>query len=290
MAINIYGKKNLDLTKLESDNTVVDELINSVGASAFNLYHDRFFGSLDLKIHTLASFGGTKLIEDTDYILGGLDTELSGRAVSEVFSTITIIKASYQAVDLYFSYQVCADLVDGNDQYTIRPPTDIDFVVIPNGTGKIGLNTATPTLAFSFNEKIGFTTIGGLAIKLTNRTGAVTIAGQLVKPDTATDDGVILTGVSDVECTGVFLEAGIADDAETWVVVSGIADVAMKDNTAAIHGYWVETSDEAGYADSTSVSPAAAPQHFEEIGNCIESVSATGGGTHILARCILHFN
>ena len=138
MATNIYGKKNLDLTKLESDNTVVDELINSVGASAFNLYHDRFFGSLDLKIHTSPSFGGTKLTEDTDYILGGLDTELSGRAVSEVFSTITIINASYQAVDLYFSYQVCGDLVDGNDQYTIRPPTDIDFVVIPNGTGKIG--------------------------------------------------------------------------------------------------------------------------------------------------------
>jgi len=31
-------------------------------------------------------------------------------------------------------------------------------------------------------------------------------------------------------------------------------------------------------------------RHMSEIGHAIESVSATGGGTHILARCVLHFN
>jgi len=30
--------------------------------------------------------------------------------------------------------------------------------------------------------------------------------------------------------------------------------------------------------------------HFEEIGHCIETVAAGGAGTHILARCVLHFN
>ena len=139
--------------------------------------------------------------------------------------------------------------------------------------------------------KVQLTPIGGIAVKLTNTTGANTIAGQIVKADTTTDDAVILTTAGDVECIGVFLDSGVADDAEAWVVVAGIADVAMQDNTAATHGNWVETSDaEAGYANATAASPAAAPAHFEEIGLCIESVAAGGGGTHILARCILHFN
>jgi hypothetical protein len=141
------------------------------------------------------------------------------------------------------------------------------------------------------NPKAKMTAIGGFAILLTNTTGAVTVKGQTVKPDTATDDAVILTAADDDACIGVFLDAGVADDAEAWVVVSGIADVLMGDNEAATRGNWVETnSTEAGYADATAASPAAAPQHFNEIGHCIESVSATGAGTHILARCVLHFN
>ena len=141
------------------------------------------------------------------------------------------------------------------------------------------------------NAKSRRTDIGGFAVKLTNKTGANTVAGQLVKADTATDDAVILTAAGDNECFGVFLDSGIADGSEAWVVVSGIADVAMEDNTAATHGNWVQTSDsEAGYADATSATPAAAPAHFEEVGHCIESVAAGGGGTHILARCIVHFN
>ena len=139
--------------------------------------------------------------------------------------------------------------------------------------------------------KVKITSIGGVAVKLTNTTGANTVAGQTVKADPATNDAVILTAADDNECIGVFLDSGVADDAEAWVVVSGIADVAMEDNTAATRGNWVETSDaEAGYANAESASPIAAPQHFNEIGHCIESVAAGGGGTHILARCVLHFN
>ena len=159
-----------------------------------------------------------------------------------------------------------------------------------SNNGNVGIGTTTPTQPLSVQEKGCMTAIGGFAIKLTNKTGGNSVAGQLVKADTATNDAVILTAASDVECFGVFLDSGIADGAEAWVVVSGIADVAMKDNTAATRGNWVETSDEAGYADATSASPAAAPQHFNEIGHCIESVTAGGAGTHILARCVLHFN
>ena len=140
-------------------------------------------------------------------------------------------------------------------------------------------------------QKVKITSIGGIAVKLTNTTGVSAVAGQTVKADPNTDDAVILTAGDDPECFGVFLDSGVADDAEAWVVVSGIADVAMEDNTATTRGNWVQTSEtEAGYADATDASPQAAPQHFNEIGHCIESVSAGGEGTHILARCVLHFN
>ena len=150
----------------------------------------------------------------------------------------------------------------------------------------------TPTNFHSEFEstKIKITPLGGVAIKLTNETGVNTVQGKTVKADPATNDGVILTAADDSECIGVFLDSGIADTAAAWVVISGIADVLMGDNEAAIRGNWVETnSAEAGYADATGASPAAAPQHFNEIGHCIESVTAGGGGTHILARCVLHF-
>ena len=163
-----------------------------------------------------------------------------------------------------------------------------------------GADGDTPTVALTIDSEQAVTTvknkitpIGGIAVLLTNTTGAVTVAGQVVKPDLSTDDAVILTAADDLEIIGVFLDSGVADDAEAWVVISGIADVAMEDNTAATHGNWVRSSiTEAGYSDATNTD---APQpinqtHFAEVGHCIESVAAGGEGTHILARCVLHFN
>ena len=129
-----------------------------------------------------------------------------------------------------------------------------------------------------------------------NRTGAVTIKGQVVEPDPATDDGAKLEAADGLNPIGVWLEAGVADDALGWVVVSGIAEVLMEDNTAATAGYWVRTSEiEAGHADSTNAAPPggtvqALEAHATEIGHCLQTVAATGAGTHVLARCILHFN
>lgn len=175
------------------------------------------------------------------------------------------------------------DGAGSNAVFGANQESDISF----NGTDL----AFTSSDGFDFKSKMKLTAIGGYAIKLTNTTGAVTVKGQTVKADTATDDAVILTAADDDECFGVFLDAGVADDAEAWVVIAGIADVAMGDNELATHGNWVETnSTEAGYADATSTTPAAAPQHFNEIGHCIQNVAAGGGGTHILARCVLHFN
>ena len=163
---------------------------------------------------------------------------------------------------------------------------------VNTGAGLAVVMTKDSTLAVS-TVKNKITPIGGIAVKLTNKTGSASAAGQLVKADTATNDAVILSAADELETFGVFLDSGIADAAEAWVVISGIADVAMEDNTAATRGNWVRASiTEAGYADATN---AAAPNpinqtHFAEIGHCIETVTAGGAGTHILARCILHFN
>lgn len=141
--------------------------------------------------------------------------------------------------------------------------------------------------------KIKLTSIGGYAVKLTNKTGANSIAGAVVSTSTGTNDAVQSATNDELEPIGVFLDAGVPDGSEAWIVEGGIADVAMEDNTTATRGNWVRTSITDGpYADATN---AAAPQpinqtHFTEIGHCIETVTATGGGTHILARCKLHFN
>jgi hypothetical protein len=160
-------------------------------------------------------------------------------------------------------------------------------------TGAI-LNTLLKNIIDScLPGKSKMTIIGGFAVQLTNRTGAATVAGQIVKADVNNDDSVVLTAADDLEVFGVFLDSGVANGAEAWVVVSGIADVAMEDNSAATRGNWVRTSTtEAGYADATN---ANAPQpinqtHFAEVGHCSETVAAGGAGTHILARCIVHFN
>lgn len=173
----------------------------------------------------------------------------------------------------------------------------VDYV--NTGAGLVEARRLDSSLNASF-AKIRLTAIGGYAVKLTNKTGSNTVAGQTVRADndvaTGTDDAVILTAADEFETIGVFLDSGIADGSEAWVVVFGIADVAMEDNTAATRGNWVRTSvTEAGYADATNAAPPGGgipeiDQHLHEIGHCIESVAAGGGSTHILARCLIHFN
>ncbi len=186
------------------------------------------------------------------------------------------------------------DIAPGRVGIGTTPATD--FHVVGESIfigGNVGIGTEDPTTKLSVNEKAGITPIGGIAIKLTNKTGNDSIAGQLVRADTSTNDAVKLVPADGEECFGVFLDSGISDGSEAWIVISGIADVAMEDNTTATRGNWVRTSvTEIGYADATNALPPspAAFSHFNEIGNCIETVTSTGEGTHVLARCVLHFN
>ena len=79
------------------------------------------------------------------------------------------------------------------------------------------------------------------------------------------------------------MNAGIADASDTWIIVSGIADV-LTDSGGSARGDRMISSATAGSADVWNVGGAVAT-HFLEIGHCIET--RTGAG---LARCVLHFN
>lgn len=109
-------KVNLDLAGTNSDNDIVDELKSNVGSDAFDLTHDRFFGTVALlRIWTGAGETGTQLILDTDYTMQGLDSDLTAEAIVQVWSQVKIENVTYQTGNLYFNYHAAADEVDAED-------------------------------------------------------------------------------------------------------------------------------------------------------------------------------
>lgn len=127
---------------------------------------------------------------------------------------------------------------------------------------------------------------GGFATKMTNKTGSASVKGTIVRADTANDNAFTIAPISSDMPIAVVYEAGIADGSECWVVVSGIAEVLLKDGTASGHGNWVETADVAGRANATGANPNTVT-HMQEIGHCVESKTS---GTDVLAKVVLHFN
>lgn len=146
-------------------------------------------------------------------------------------------------------------------------------------------STATST------GKIAITDDGGLAVKLTNKTGAASIEGYVVTPHLSVDNAVRLATIDGANGIGVFLESDVADGDEAWVVVSGIAKVYF--SNAPTRGYIArtglaaDTGEVAGQALSEAypVSPFTTDKHFCELGHILESKTEAG-----LARCILHQN
>jgi len=149
---------------------------------------------------------------------------------------------------------------------------------------------ANSSILFSCGGKVAFTPEGGLAVKLTNRTGAASVKGSVLTMSTAYDAAFALQ-TAEFDGVAVAYESGIADGAESWVVVSGIAEVLLKDGTAATHGAWTKCADTDGRAEATippsGIGALSTADHFKEIGHCIESKAA---GTDVLAKVVLHWN
>ena len=296
---NTLGSRNIGIGSLALFNVTSDQntaIGTSAGFNSTSATRNIFIG------HQSGRYNETG---DDNIIIGAFAGGFGAGAVNN-FSRNTFI-GSYSG----------NGLTTGNDNMFLgyksgfNQTTNSNLLIIDNQDRGSAANEALQSLIYgTFNadpllqevkvngeinclEKSKMTNIGGFAIKLTNKTGGNSVAGQLVQADTTANDAVKLTGIDEEETIGVFLDSGVAANAEAWVVISGIADVAMQDNTTATRGNWVRSSiTEAGYADATNSTPPspAAFSHFNEIGNCIETVTATGGGTHVLARCVLHFN
>jgi hypothetical protein len=142
--------------------------------------------------------------------------------------------------------------------------------------------------------KITFSPEGGLMVKLTNKTGGASVKGEVVKiyEAGAVNNAVAKIVKDEPDPIGVFYESGIADGAEAWIVVAGIADVYFVGNTTRGHlarGFL--TADGASYvtgqalSEAIPTSPFASDKHFYEIGHVLES--RTGAG---LAKVAMHFN
>jgi hypothetical protein len=154
-------------------------------------------------------------------------------------------------------------------------------------TGYVGVGVI-PTLPLDIKAKSGNTTIGGFAIKMTNKTGVASVAGKVVECGGAVDDAVALSVAGGDHSIGVFLDSGIADGSEAWIVVGGVADVLYEDGESSTRDQWVFMSGTAGFAQDQAATPGHAADHWKEIGHCCETVTYVD--TPILARCILHFN
>lgn len=154
--------------------------------------------------------------------------------------------------------------------------TNINIGITGKGTG--GVNVGA---------KVKVTPEGGIAIKLTNKTGGASVKGTVVGAATGTDNAFILQA-AEYESIGIVYESGIADAAECWVVVAGIAEILLKDTTASTRGQIVFAADTDGRAITGAVpTPPADDSHFKEIGHCIESKTQ---GTDVLFKAVIHFN
>ena len=141
----------------------------------------------------------------------------------------------------------------------------------------------------SFSSSVGtllakITPEGGYAVKLTNKTGAPSVKGQIVGIKTGTDNAFDLTAVDATYNLGVVYESGVADAAECWVVVGGIAQVLMKN--AAVRGQLcriplnTDDSEAAGYAMAAEQSGTAS---VYKIGDVLETADA-----EVLCKVLLH--
>lgn len=149
-------------------------------------------------------------------------------------------------------------------------------------SGGIGIGNP-PTLPLDVNAKGGITSIGGIAVKLTNKTGSNTSAGQLVIASTSTANAFETAGASDDRVIGIVFESGVVDGSEAWIVYAGFASVKM-DAGGAAFGDRIISSTTAG-TGLVSNNPGSPAVHFQEIGHSLGT--AVGGG---FVKCSIHLN
>ena len=142
------------------------------------------------------------------------------------------------------------------------------------------------------DPKVKLTPDGGVAVKMTNKTGESSIEGTVVGVSHSGIDNAVQKIIVDIpDPIGVIAENGVSDGAEVWVVISGIAKVLFIGNTTRGHLARGFLSSDSGYisgyglSEAVPTSPFANDKHFYEFGHVLESRVGAG-----LSKCVLHFN
>jgi hypothetical protein len=171
---------------------------------------------------------------------------------------------------------------EGNEsQCNAKQETREIFFNTTSGTLRYKQENGTLVHVAHYSPNIKFTPEGGLAIRLINNTGALTVKGQIV--DASGTLGFKTADANDDMPLGVVYEVGIANGQYAWIVTQGLADILIDAGGCNV-GDWLGTGATAGSANGDPTVPAAS-QHFQEIGHCLESRVGAG-----LCRGILHFN
>ena len=134
-----------------------------------------------------------------------------------------------------------------------------------------------------FADKVKVTSLGGIAILLTNKTGSDSVDGELVSAHTSIADAVEQSSTTSVTTIGLFESSSVPDGSEAWVVVSGVAVVHMDNNSVDLGDRVVSSTSIAGRGLASNTPSNTA--HFTEIGHCIQA-----GAANSTVRCIIHFN
>ena len=135
------------------------------------------------------------------------------------------------------------------------------------------------------NSYFKITPEGGFAVRLTNKSGAVTLKGQIVSHEGTVANAFNLTAVDANHCLGVVYESGVEDGAQCWVVVAGIAQVLMKNAATMGHICRIPLSTDGegkavGYAMDAAQSSSAS---VYKIGDVLETADA-----EMLCKVLLH--
>lgn len=154
-----------------------------------------------------------------------------------------------------------------------------------NGVFSNGVSGASGTFSAGVgNSYFKITPEGGFAVRLTNKSGVVSVKGQIVSHKGTVARAFDLTAVDENHCLGVVYESGIADAAECWVVVSGIAQVLMKNAATMGHICRIplntDDGEAAGYAMDAAQSGTAS---VYKIGDVLETADA-----EVLCKVLLH--
>jgi hypothetical protein len=134
--------------------------------------------------------------------------------------------------------------------------------------------------------KFKWTSEGGQAIRLINKTGVASVKGSVVSLGITTDFSFVLSPAGSINPIGVVYEDGIPDGQYTWVVITGMAEVLIENGSAVLAGSWAGVSNTTAGRAYSSASPPAAPTHDQELGHFTESKT---GGTNVLATAVLHY-